>query len=186
MFDNGGHFKPGARKSRGVVHLIGWPRNGTRFSAPGSVRIHYLRKNADYAGWTIYDWTGAKNPSPSWQNPGTPPPVSDDFGVYWDIALADGATRLLFIVRNADGSVKNCQSDMVLDISKGLEIWLRQDDCNMADFNQAIKINPKYAAAYRNRGDAKRKKGDVNGAITDFNRAVKLGLQSADVAENPD
>jgi hypothetical protein len=46
--------------------------------------------------------------------------VSDDFGVYWDIALADGATQLLFIVRNADGSVKNCQSDMVLDISKGL------------------------------------------------------------------
>src|SRR6266481_5960848 len=71
----------------------------------GSVRIHDLRKNADYAGWTIYDWTGAKNPSPSWQNPGTPPPVSDDFGVYWDIALADGATQLLFIVRNADGSV---------------------------------------------------------------------------------
>src|SRR5258708_26278302 len=29
----GEHFKPGARKSRGVVHLIGWPRNGTRFSA---------------------------------------------------------------------------------------------------------------------------------------------------------
>src|SRR5208337_2423761 len=26
-------FEPGARKSRGVVHLIGWPRNGTRFSA---------------------------------------------------------------------------------------------------------------------------------------------------------
>jgi hypothetical protein len=25
----GEHFKPGARKSRGVVHLIGWPRNGT-------------------------------------------------------------------------------------------------------------------------------------------------------------
>jgi hypothetical protein len=29
----GEHFKPGARKSRGVVRLIGWPRNGTRFSA---------------------------------------------------------------------------------------------------------------------------------------------------------
>ena len=27
------HFKAGARKSRGVFHLIGWPRNGTRFSA---------------------------------------------------------------------------------------------------------------------------------------------------------
>src|SRR5208337_5572972 len=31
--NQGEHFKPGARKSRGVVHLIGWPRNGTRFSA---------------------------------------------------------------------------------------------------------------------------------------------------------
>ena len=27
----------------------------------GSVRIHYHRNNADYAGWAIYDWTGAKN-----------------------------------------------------------------------------------------------------------------------------
>jgi hypothetical protein len=72
----------------------------------GSVRIHYHRNNADYEGWTVYDWTGAKNPSPSWQNPGTPPFVSDDFGVYWDIALADGATQLFFIVRNADGNVK--------------------------------------------------------------------------------
>jgi hypothetical protein len=23
----------------------------------GSVRIHYHRNNADYAGWAIYDWT---------------------------------------------------------------------------------------------------------------------------------
>jgi pullulanase len=97
----------------------------------GSVRIHYHRSNADYAGWTIFDWTGALNPSPSYQNPGTPPPGSDDFGVYWDIALAPGATQLFFIVRNADGSVKNCQSDMVLDISKGPEIWLLQNDCTI-------------------------------------------------------
>jgi pullulanase len=97
----------------------------------GSVRIHYHRSNADYAGWAIFDWTGALNPSPSYQNPGTPPPGSDDFGVYWDIALASGATQLFFIVRNADGSVKNCQSDMVLDISKGPEIWLLQNDCTI-------------------------------------------------------
>ena len=34
----GEHFKPEARKSRGVVHLIGGPRNGTRFSAGSLVR----------------------------------------------------------------------------------------------------------------------------------------------------
>jgi pullulanase len=57
--------------------------------------------------------------------------VSDDFGVYWDIGLAPGATQLFFIVRNADGSIKNCQSDMVVDISKGPEIWLLQNDCTI-------------------------------------------------------
>jgi hypothetical protein len=31
----------------------------------GFVRIHYHRTNGDYAGWVIYDWTGAKDPSPS-------------------------------------------------------------------------------------------------------------------------
>jgi hypothetical protein len=83
---------------------------------PGSVRIHYHRNNIDYAGWAVFDWTGAKNPSPIYQNPGNPQTGSDDFGVYWDIALAEGATQLFFIVRNADGSVKNCQSNMVLNI----------------------------------------------------------------------
>jgi pullulanase len=116
----------------------------------GSVRIHFHRNNGDYAGWTIFDWAGAKNPSSSYQNPGTPPPVSDDFGVYWDIALADRATQLFFIVRNADGTVKNCPSDMVLDISKGLEIWLLQDDCTIYTTKPRTDLvgNIKAARAY--------------------------------------
>jgi glucoamylase len=114
-----------------LLMAISAPAMAQSSIAKGFVRIHYHRNMADYSGWTIYDWTGAKNPSPGWQNPGIPPPVSDDFGVYWDIALADGATQLFFIVRNADGGVKNCQSDMVLDISKGREIWLLQNDCGI-------------------------------------------------------
>jgi pullulanase len=114
-----------------LVTAISAPAIAQSSIPAGSVRIHYHRTNADYTGWTIFDWTGALNPSRSYQNPGTPPPVSDDFGVYWDIALAPGAAQLFFIVRNADGSVKNCQSDMVLDISKGPEIWLLQNDCTI-------------------------------------------------------
>ena len=117
----------------------------------GSVRIHYHRNNADYAGWAIYDWTGAKNPSLSYANPGNPQTGADDFGVYWDIALADGATQLFFIVRNADGSVKNCQSDMVLNIAtNGLEIWLLQDDCTIYSTRPRTDLvgNIKQARAY--------------------------------------
>jgi len=115
-----------------LVTAISAPATAQSSIPAGSVRIHYHRNNADYTGWTIFDWTGALNPSASYQNPGTPPPVSDDFGVYWDIRLAPGATQLFFIVRNADGSVKNCQSDMMLNIAtNGLEIWLLQDDCTI-------------------------------------------------------
>src|ERR1700759_2696847 len=86
----------------------------------GSVRIHYHRSNADYAGWTIFDWTGALNPSPSYQNPGTPPPGSDGFGVYWDIALAPEEPQLFFIFRNVKARVKTGQGEMVLELPKVL------------------------------------------------------------------
>jgi tetratricopeptide (TPR) repeat protein len=46
----------------------------------------------------------------------------------------------------------------------------------MADYSQAIELNPQYGLPYRNRGNAKRKKGDLDGAIADFNRAIELGV----------
>jgi tetratricopeptide (TPR) repeat protein len=52
--------------------------------------------------------------------------------------------------------------------------------------SKAIELNPKYGVAYRNRGNAKRKKGDLNGASADFNRAIKLGSRSVDAVEIPD
>ena len=35
----------------------------------------------------------------------------------------------------------------------------------IADFNRAIELNPKDAVAYSNRGNTKRDKGDLDGAI---------------------
>jgi hypothetical protein len=43
----------------------------------------------------------------------------------------------------------------------------------MADNNEAIKLNPKYGAACRDKGNAERKKGDPNGASGDFNRGSR-------------
>ncbi|MBW4615169.1 MAG: tetratricopeptide repeat protein [Desmonostoc vinosum HA7617-LM4] len=44
----------------------------------------------------------------------------------------------------------------------------------VADFTNAIKINPKYFQAYNNRGVARSALGDKQGAITDFNQALKI------------
>jgi tetratricopeptide (TPR) repeat protein len=44
----------------------------------------------------------------------------------------------------------------------------------IADFNQAIRLDPNNAFAYTNRGIAKYELGDNQGAITDYQRAIEL------------
>ncbi|GCA76137.1 lipopolysaccharide assembly protein B [Microcystis aeruginosa NIES-2520] len=54
----------------------------------------------------------------------------------------------------------------------------------IADYNQAIKIKPDYAAAYINRGIAKSDLGDKQGAIADYNQAIKIKPDYADAYLN--
>ena len=42
------------------------------------------------------------------------------------------------------------------------------------DYNQAIKLDPNYAYAYNNRGNARYNLGDKQGAIDDYTQAIKL------------
>ncbi|MDP6321101.1 MAG: hypothetical protein QF750_01950, partial [Prochlorococcaceae cyanobacterium ETNP14_MAG_5] len=49
-----------------------------------------------------------------------------------------------------------------------------------ADYNKTIAINPQYALAYNNRGNAKGiGLGDDQGACADYKKAASLGHQSA-------
>jgi len=49
----------------------------------------------------------------------------------------------------------------------------------IADFDEAIKLDPKNASAYNNRGNAKGEKGDSDGAVDDFNAAIKQNARYA-------
>ena len=44
----------------------------------------------------------------------------------------------------------------------------------MADYNDAIRINPQYASAYRERAVLKRTTGDTGGADADLAKAKQL------------
>jgi tetratricopeptide (TPR) repeat protein len=47
-------------------------------------------------------------------------------------------------------------------------------DRAIADYDEAIRVNPKFAFAFNNRGTAYKNKGDPDSAIADYNEAIRL------------
>ena len=52
------------------------------------------------------------------------------------------------------------------------------------DYDQAIILNPQYADAYNNRGNAKNNLGDHNAAVADYNEAILLNPKGAAAYNN--
>ena len=42
------------------------------------------------------------------------------------------------------------------------------------DYDRAIRLNPNFAGAYVNRGNARDDMGDIQGAIADYNQAIRV------------
>jgi tetratricopeptide (TPR) repeat protein len=65
-------------------------------------------------------------------------------------------------------------------------VWHDKGDLDraIADYNEAIRLDPKQANAYRNRGNAWREKGDLDRAIADLNEAIRLDPKYANAYVN--
>ena len=55
----------------------------------------------------------------------------------------------------------------------------REDDKALADYGEAIRINPRYALAYNNRGNIYRANGEYDRAIADFDAALRINPKYA-------
>jgi tetratricopeptide (TPR) repeat protein len=65
-------------------------------------------------------------------------------------------------------------------------LWVKVlgSDRAIADYDEAIRLNPEDADAYSNRGNAYFHKGDFDRAITDYDEAIRLNPEFADAYHN--
>jgi tetratricopeptide (TPR) repeat protein len=72
-----------------------------------------------------------------------------------------------------------------IHFDRGVEYdYYRDDDSAIAEFTEAIRLDPNYTAAYNNRGIAYGKKGNFDYAIADFDQALKLNPILAEAFNN--
>ena len=87
----------------------------------GVARIHYQRPDGDYQGFELHVWEDTLE-EVTWQD-GLDIAGTTDFGVYWDVRLAEGAQQVGFIVHRGDE--KDPGPDLFLQLDDhGREVWL--------------------------------------------------------------
>src|ERR1044072_8063608 len=91
----------------------------------------------------------------------------------------------------ADAAVEACTRIIKGGKAKGADLAItyynpaishrQKDDTDsaLADYNESIRINPKYPKAFNNRGNIWKDKGALDRAIADYNEAIKLDAKFA-------
>ena len=90
----------------------------------------------------------------------------------WLLKARDEANKLII----ADDRKFN--SDLLRQVGSGMYM-LEQYEEAIADFTQAIRLNPNDALAYNNRGLTCAELNDLTGAIADFTQAIRLNPNDA-------
>jgi len=86
--------------------------------------VHYKRNGIDYEGWGLHIWGPTAVDGVTWTEP-FQPTGSDDYGILWEVPMAEGADLLNYIVHNGDE--KDPGPDQVMTFAEvGCEIWLIQ------------------------------------------------------------
>src|SRR4051812_29003810 len=97
--------------------------------------------------------------------------VGRNFGIVWLCLACLGL--LLPPLAVSRSSQKSTEADEAYN--RGVSHFGKGDyDKAIADYNEAIRLDPKHALAYYNRGLSYAMKGDHDKAIADYNEAIRL------------
>ena len=80
-----------------------------------------------------------------------------------------------------DSGKEDNENQAVAYNSRGIAHSMKnQQDQAIADFNQAIQLEPDYAGAFSNRANVYAARGDFDRAMADYNRAIQLKPDDSD------
>lgn len=96
-------------------------------------------------------------------------------GALATVPFFSSSNRPSFPPSNQAGTVSPSAKSAEAFFNEGLQKYNAGDFAGaLADYNEAIRLNPNYAEAYNNRGNAKADLGDKEGAIADYTRSIEL------------
>ena len=87
-------------------------------------------------------------------------------------SLLAGITVLCIVIVAHGQATKNRALPQVLNLT--IPVSEKDLDRAIEDYNITIVFNPKSSEAYFNRGCLKQSKGDLHGALSDYNRTIEV------------
>ena len=91
------------------------------------IRIHYQRKDGNYTNLGLWTWNDVVSPSEGWPFGATLFNGKDDYGVYLDIELKEGAKNIGFLVVNVvDGVKDGGDKGYAITNPEIKELWIKE------------------------------------------------------------
>src|SRR5262249_7737007 len=104
----------------------------------------------------------------------------------WDACKGDDPDRsIAACTRIIQGRGESAKESAIAHHERGISYKSKGDvDRAIANFSEAIRLDPKYAEAYYVRGVAYGNKGDLDRAIADYSEAIRLDPKLAAAYNN--
>ncbi|RSD26847.1 pullulanase [Mesobacillus subterraneus] len=96
-----------------------------------TVRVHYVRDNADYENWGLWNWGDVASPSDGWPTGAASFSGTDRYGAYVDIKLNENAKSMGMITLNKTNGDKDGGDKSFNLLDKYNHVWVRQGDDNV-------------------------------------------------------
>jgi pullulanase len=96
-----------------------------------TVRVHYVRDNADYENWGLWNWEDVAAPSEGWPTGAASFTATDRYGAYVDIKLKDNAKKIGMITLNKTNGDKDGGDKVFNLLDRYNHLWVRQGDDNV-------------------------------------------------------